>query len=552
MFRSLHIRNYILIDSLDVEFPEGLSIISGQTGAGKSIILGALSLLTGAKAEAGMISEGAENCVAEAVFTEPDRELQAAIEDAGAEWDEESLTVRRVVHKSGRSRSFINDCPVPLGLLSDISSKLIDIHSQHQSLLLGDASFQLSVLDSFAGDGAMLERCSAAWARVLSLRKELDALEARIRKASADRDYNESRFRRLDEARLRDGELEELESEHRKLSNASTIRETLSYATELMAPSSDYAAGVSASLKEAAKALDRISAFVPELNELSSRLSSARLEVDDISAELSGMLEDVDVSPARLQTVEERMSLLYDLMTKYGCQDVAGLIAEREALSTILYDTDSLAEKRDALRTELAAAEAEHAACCKELHASRAAAAPALASKVAADLRFLELDGAVFDIALDPADPGEKGSDAVRFLFSSTGKAPVDVRRCASGGEISRIMLCLKAVLAASKGMPTMIFDEIDSGVSGSAADKMGSMICRMGADMQVLAITHLPQVAAKGQAHFLVSKSVGDSVTSSIKKLSPEERVTEIARMLSGSEISPEALANARRLLHG
>ena len=552
MLRSLHIRNYILIDSLDVEFPEGLSIISGQTGAGKSILLGALSLLTGAKADASLISSGAQNCIAEAEFEVSDPEIHQMVEDAGAEWDESGfLTIRRVVHMSGRSRSFINDCPVQLGVLSEMASRLVDIHSQHQSLMLGDPSFQLSVLDAYARNSELLGKCAALWDRLLELRRSLSALEAKIAQLASERDYNEARFRRLDEARLREGELEELEKEHRKLANATAIQEALAAAHETLSPSSDDMRGVCASLKDASRALSRIEAFMQEAAALSERLAQARVEIDDADSELCGLLDGVDASPARLQALEERMSLLYDLMNAFDCRDVAGLIAERDSLSSALYDSDALVEERDALQGRIASAGKEYTELCSQLRARRAAAAPELAAKIQGDLRFLELDNALFRIALEDAPEGLRGADATRFLLSSAGQEPVDVRRCASGGEISRIMLCLKAVMASFTGMPTMIFDEIDSGVSGSAADKMGSMICRMGADMQVLAITHLPQGAAKGQAHFLVSKSAGDgTVVSTVRQLSADERVMEIARMLSGTSISPEAIANARRLL--
>lgn len=550
MLKALHISHYILIDSLDVVFPEGLIIITGQTGAGKSILLGALSLLTGAKADAAVISEGADNCVVEGEFATDDPRIRTLLDENEVEWDERGLLVRRVIHRSGRSRSFVNDCPVPVGVLSALASYLVDIHSQHQNLVLSDPAFQRSVLDLFAGNGALLRTCRDSWRALQQLRAELRETEARLAQLAGERDYDEARFRRLDEAKLRDGELEELEAEQTRLANAEEIRETLSGVTELLSPSSDDVPGLVPALKEASRLLSRTGTYLPEALELAGRLDSARIELDDVLSEIERTGAAVEVSPRRLEAVEERMSLLYDLMKKYSCASVAELIAERESLSSRLYDSTALEERRETLAQEIAEAQRRQEEIFAALHARRAEAAPALASSLEGKLHFLELDRAVFSVAVDPAVGGEDGADAVRFLFSSTGKNPVDVAKCASGGELSRIMLCLKELLAGYQEMPTMVFDEIDSGVSGSVADKMGSMICAMGDRMQVFAITHLPQVAAKGQAHFLVSKQAGGDVTSTIKKLSPEERVFEIARMLSGAVISDEAVANARRLL--
>ena len=550
MLKALHISHYILIDSLDVVFPEGLIIITGQTGAGKSILLGALSLLTGAKADAAAISEGADSCVVEGEFSTADLEIRAMLDENGVEWEDGSLLVRRVIHRSGRSRSFVNDCPVPVGVLSALASRLVDIHSQHQNLVLSDPSFQRSVLDLFAGNGALLQSCRASWRALQQSKAALRETEARLASLSAERDYDEARFRRLEEAKLQEGELEELEAEQTRLANAEEIRETLSGVEEMLSPSTDDVPGLVPALKEAARQLSRTGAYLPDAASLAERIDAARIELDDILSEIGCLGASVEVSPRRLEVVEERMSLLYDLLKKYGCSTIPELIAEREALSSRLYDSTALEERKEELAREIAAAQQRQEAIFAELRARREAAAPALATRLEKELRYLELDRAVFSVAVEPAPGGEEGADSVRFLFSSTGRQPVDVARCASGGELSRIMLCLKGIMAGFREMPTMVFDEIDSGVSGSAADKMGTMICAMGDRMQVFAITHLPQVAAKGKAHFLVSKQASGDVTSHIKKLSPEERVQEIARMLSGSVISDEAVANARRLL--
>ena len=550
MLKALHISHYILIDSLDVDFPGGLIIITGQTGAGKSILLGALSLLTGAKADASVIAEGADSCVVEAEFGSSDPRIRALLEENGVEWEDSGLLVRRVVHRSGRSRAFVNDCPVTVGVLSDLAACLVDIHSQHRTLMLSDPDFQRSLLDLYAGNGDLLERCSRLWRTLLQKRSELRALEDRIGSLAAERDYNEGRYQRLESAKLREGELEELEAEQERLAHAEEIRMTLSAVEESLSPSAGELPGIVPTLKDAARQLGKTGAFLPEVRELSERLDAARIELDDILSELGHIASSVEVSPQRLEIVEERMSLLYALLTKYDCKDISGLIAVRDELSALLFDSTALEERRDLLAEEIAAMQSSLEELFAALRARRQEAAPALAAGLTEKLHFLELERAVFEIVVDPAEGGANGADTVRFLFSASGRNPVELSRCASGGELSRIMLSLKAVKAELGEMPTMIFDEIDSGVSGSAADKMGTMICGMGTRMQLIAITHLPQVAAKGQAHFLVSKDASSTVSSTLKKLSPEERVLEIARMLSGSVITEEAVANARRLL--
>jgi len=548
---SLHIRNYILIDALDIGFPEGLVIITGQTGAGKSILLGALSLLSGARADASAISEGADSCVVEAEFAGADADLRALLAEADVEEDGDRLLIRRVVSRSGRSRSFINDCPVPLSLLQDVAGRLVDIHSQHKSLLLTDAQFQLSVLDRFAGNAQALADCREAWRGWQGLLSELAAAREEQRRLQADRDFNEAQWRQLDAAKLVPGELEALEEEQKSLANAEQIKEGLGQALELLDGESH---GLSASLKEAGRQLEHIARFLPAVADWQARMESARIELDDVCAEIGAMNERVDLSPARLEAVDERMSLLYSLLKKHHAADVDGLIAARDRYAALL-DGVSASEDR-ILELEAASAEAgrRYEALSAALAKSRRAAAPRFAAAITESLRFLELDRAVFDLSLSDAPQGPSGADRVNFLFSATGRNPVDVAKCASGGELSRIMLSLKAMMAKYFGMPTLIFDEIDTGVSGSVADKMGRMICGMGRDMQVFSITHLPQVAAKGDAHFVVSKSeMPDGRTvSTIREVAGEERTMEIARLLSGATVTPAAIANARELLAG
>ena len=546
MLRSLHIENYVLIDSLDIEFPEGLVIITGQTGAGKSILLGALSLLTGAKADAGTIADGAQSCVVEGEFVvdADNSALRSLLEESEVDWNSGSLLIRRVVNATGRSRSFINDSPVQLQLLSQLSRQLVDIHSQHQSLALTKSSFQLALLDNFAGNANLRRDCQAAWSHLQEVSKDLESLRSRIRSLVAEKDYNQAQWDQLDKARLRAGELEELEAEQKILEGAGQIKENLSLVEQAL--------DCTERLREARKLLEKTAAFIPAADLLASRLESSRLEIEDILEDVSARNASIDLSPERLEQVEDRISLLYQLMRKHDARSVEDLIVIRDRFAEALFDSSALELQEDKLVKELAAAEKSYSEVSDNLHRSRVEAAPRLAAEIQQSLRFLELDRAVFEVAVQDCERGALGADSVCFLFSSTGSSPVDLSKCASGGELSRIMLCLKEMMARYVGMPTMIFDEIDTGVSGSVADKMGRMICTMGEHMQVFAITHLPQVAAKGRAHYLVSKSEDHSgrVVSSIRLLDSESRIREIARLLSGEVITPAALANARELL--
>ena len=554
MLSRLQVKNYVLIDSLEIDFPEGLVIITGQTGAGKSILLGALSLLMGAKADAKVVSEGADNCVVESEFETDaaDNEIRAILEENDVEWDEGHLIVRRVVNSSGRSRSFINDCPVSVGVLQDISSRLVDIHSQHQTLMLSDKHFQLDTLDLFAGNSNLRSLSASLWTRLQQQNRELAELEQKLFRISADKEYNEAQFRQLESANITDGELAQLEEEQKQLANAEEIKSGLSAAEELYSPSSD-SLSIDAALKEADRLLSRVGKYVPAASDLSERVDSCRRELDDIFSEVSSLNSRVDVSQERLEQVEDRMSLLYSLMQKHSCRTESELIAVRDNLSEALYDSTALEEKLAILREEISSTRRELEKVAAELHQSRLLASGPFAEEMTAAIRGLELSYAAFDVQISETQPGQYGSDAVTFRFSATGRNMTDLAKCASGGELSRIMLALKAMRARYVNMPTMIFDEIDTGVSGSVADKMGSMICDMGSYMQVFAITHLPQVAAKGSAHYMVSKDI-DPLTSvavsRIEKLSHEERVLEIARMLSGSTLTDAAVANAKSLL--
>ena len=547
MLHSLCVSNYILIGSLETSFPEGLIIISGETGAGKSILLGALSLVLGAKADASLVGPQGDTCVVEAEFSvsDPVRELFRR-EDLPCE--EDRILLRRVVNRSGRSRSFVNDEPVALPLLQELAALLVDIHAQHQTLRLADERFRMDALDLFAGALPAREACREAWNRMQELHRSLEEIRAQKAQAQKDQSYHFALWEALDKARLTPGEWEELESEQQQLSHAEELKETLCAAEAILLAEE---ASPAQQLRESARLLDKAGRFLPGMEALGERLASVRLEVEDIAEDLARANSRLEASPARLEQVEERISLLHGLMQKHGVSTVEELIAERDRLSALVSDASSLEEKEQALEKERAAAEKTYLQRAEALHTLREKACAPFSKALTAHIHALELEQAVFTASLQSIAPGPNGTESVSFLFSSTGKQPAELSHVASGGELSRIMLSLKAVMARFTRMPTLLFDEIDTGVSGSAADKMGNLVCEMGSDMQIFAITHLPQVAAKGHAHYLVSKEGGQT---RIHLLDPEERVMELARMLSGSVITPAAIENARTLLahHG
>ena len=555
MLTALQVRNYVLIDSLEIDFPEGLIIITGQTGAGKSILLGALGLVMGSKADSSMVSEGADNCVVEAEFETSDMSIRDVLEENEAEWEDGHLTIRRVVNRSGRSRAFVNDCPVPVTVLQDIASRLVDIHSQHQTLLLNDKAFQLDILDHYAGVTGLRQECARLWKMLSELRNELKGIDEKLARLAGERDYNEAQLKQLEAASLRDGELEELEEEQEQLANAEEIKAGLAAVEELFtsASSGGDLPSVTSSLKEAGKQLVKVGRYVPAASELAERVETCRRELEDILDEVVTVNSGTALSETRLEEVENRMSLIYGLLQKHSCADLAELIAFRDRLSDTLVDSTLLEEKRMELKAQVAETQVQLNDIASRLHDQRASAALPFASSIAESIREMELPYAVFEVILNDVPVSATGCDSIEFRFSSTGKNAVDVAKCASGGEMSRIMLALKSMMARYANMPTMIFDEIDTGVSGSVADKMGSVICSMGEFMQVFAITHLPQVAAKGSAHYLVSKNIDPETSkavSTIKKLSDEQRVMEVARMLSGSELTDAAIANAKSLI--
>ena len=553
MLRSLQVRNYILIDSLDVEFPEGLVIISGQTGAGKSILLGALSLTLGAKADASVIGPSSDTCVVEATFDVAGNGTALRIlQEGGFEPDGDQVIIRRVVSRSGRSRSFVCDEPASASFLKDLSEVLLDIHGQHQTLYLSSDAFRLSLLDACAGDSAILGKASAAWEAYTSLDRRYRALSDELAALKERSSFYSQWAEELVKAAPYPGEWEELDELQRRLANAEELESQL-YGAKDVLESSDSHAGVSELLKEAAKSVRSASRYLPDAAPLADRLESARVEIDDVTSEVDRLAEGLAHSPGKLEEVEDRMSLLSSLMKKHSVSSVDELIALKDRFSAGMTSLSDLEEELHEVSISLDKARRDMDSAAEELHSARSAACAGFGSKVTAVLHGLELDNSEFSVSLERIPMCRSGFDRVRFLFTSSPSIPpADLASCSSGGEMSRVMLALKSVCAAYTGMPALVFDEIDSGVSGSAADKMGRLICSMSSSMQVIAITHLPQVAAKGGTHFLVSRTVGDGGrdVTTLSRLDYGQRVSEIARMLSGDTITPEAVSNAKVLL--
>lgn len=535
MLQRLTIQNYALIDSLTISFPGDLVIITGETGAGKSIVIGALSLLLGSRTDVSVVSDKEKNCVVEGEFS----------------LDGEEIILRRVITPAGRSRIFMNDEPATIEDLKGVSSKLIDIHAQHNHLLLAERKFQMKVIDSYCGACDLLSRYSEHYQEYLATAAEIKEVDALIAKSDREREYTEHLYKQLCDAKLREGELQDLEAEQSRLSNSEEIKESLGAIESLF---SNELYSITQKLKEAESIIGKLSKYIPQFEEFSQRVYSARVELKDIESEVSAASERVVYSPERLLEVDNRLALIHDLMRKHTVSTEIELIEKQRELEAKLGENADHHEKRGALLKR----EAELKRTCEEeaqqLHIMRSEAAPKLAETLQERIRGLEMPLAHLQIVVSKCGTfGKDGKDDIFFNFSANGSQELkEISKCASGGELSRIMLCIKANMAKYTGMPTMIFDEIDTGISGSIADKMGEVIGEMGHSMQVFAITHLPQVASKGDTHYLVYKESNETgeVKTKIRKIEGEERLMEIARMLSGSKLTPEAVANAKVLL--
>lgn len=551
MLKSLYISNYALIESLEINFPDGLIIITGETGAGKSILLGALSLLLGAKAETSVFKKQDKNCVVEAEFiVEHKKSIEELFEKEQIEFDKR-IILRRTIAPGGKSRSFVNDNPVSVQFLKELSSHIIDIHAQHQHLLLADNNFQLSVLDAWCNNNSLLEKYQSAHDKYNLLSQKVKELEQKLSASNTESEYDNYVLKQLDEAKLKEGELELLEEEFSIISNAGEIRSTLEAVVAGLNPAEF---SLIQNLKDGVNLLNKIEDKYHFAKELSSRLESCRIELKDIEQDLIEKSDKISISPERASELEERISLIYTLLKRHKCEDVATLIEIRDNLVNKGYNVELIKEELDKTLNELSDCEKLRADFASELHNKRLSESSNFSSLLQNNIRELEMPHAEFAVEIkENLTYNLFGKDSVQFLFSANKNVmPRELSKVASGGEVSRIMLCLKAVNAKNIEMPSMIFDEIDTGVSGSIADKMGNLLDDLSKNLQIFAITHLPQIASKGNTHLLVYKEIDtqNMTNTHIKEITGYEREREIARMLSGSELTQAAFNNAKELL--
>lgn len=549
MIKSLSIKNYALIDTIEIDFKEGFTIITGETGAGKSILMGALSLITGQRADTGVLKDDEKKCVVEANFLLANYGLQDFFEQNELDYANETI-LRREISPAGKSRAFINDTPANLNILKELSIRLIDIHSQHESLNLNQSEFQLKVVDSFAGNANLLQSYQLKFTEYKTIKKQLDELKEEAAQSKGDFDYLNFRFDELENAKLLNNEQEELEEEAKTLNNTEEIQRNLSVMHNAL---SEDEFSVLTNLKEAHNAASKTVPFFGKINSIEERLNSSYIELKDIAEEIGLILGDIEYNPERVELVNARLDLIYSLQQKHKVNTVAALLEIKEKLDSELQNIVSFDDQIDKLSDKLKKTAAELENHALSLHKKRKKVLPEIEKYVAGQLGQLGMPEAKFKIALEGLlEYSPKGKDKISFLFSANKNISAqNISKVASGGELSRLMLSIKSLLSKSIGLPTIIFDEIDTGVSGEIADKMGAIMQSMSENMQVLSITHLPQVAAKGSTHFLVYKDESKNTsTTGIKKLSSEERLQELAKMLSGENITKEAIENAKVLL--
>jgi len=550
MLRSLYIKNYALIDILEIDFDKGFSVITGETGAGKSIILGALALILGQRADTRSIKSGEAKCIIEGTFDVSDYDLKSFCEENDIEYDAATYILRREVLSSGKSRAFINDTPVSLNDLKLLGEQLIDIHSQHKNLLLADNRFQLQVVDILAKTCGLLRAYQYSYKDYKTAQKQLDELVSLSEKSREDEDYFRYQFNALDEAKLRDGEQEEYEQELETLNHAEDIKTALYKIHTLLA---DDDGGILHRLKESLNTAQNLSRIFARSEDIIRQLETSYIDLKDLSPEVEKIAEDVEFNPERLEFIQSRLDLIYTLQQKHKVSSVSDLLAIHLDLQTKLENLDSYDLRIDELQKVVDEKLSLLNNFATTLTSSRKSAIKSIEAQLTTGVSALGMPNVRFECELTPKDNLDiTGGDNLRFLFSANKNIPLQpVADIASGGEISRVMLCLKSMIAGATALPTIIFDEIDTGVSGEVADKMGQIMKDFGTEMQVIAITHLPQIASKGDAHYFVYKSDNnDSTSTNIRELNKEERITEIAQMLSGSHITEAAIENAKVML--
>lgn len=549
MIKKLIIRNYALIDSLEIDFASGFSVMTGETGAGKSIILGALSLILGQRADVRVVTDMAVKTVVEGSFDISQYDLDSFFEDNDLEYDATDCMLRREISPSGKSRAFINDTPVTIAQLKSLGERLIDIHSQHQNLLLADSRFQLRLVDVLAHNADETEAYAKAYKTLCELKRRYSQVKQQQDAGRADEDYWRFQWSQLDEARLVDGEQEELEAEQERLSHAEEIKEKL-YEIRALLDSDE--GGTLNLLKTLLSKMRSVQTYFAEAESLADRAESAYIELKDIDSTFACWNEQLSVDPERLLQVQERLDVLYTLQQKHRVKSVAELIALRDDFAMRLSRIDNSDALLDVLLRDIEVAQQALEICASRLSATREAQAPLLAERLMEEVRPLGMPHVQVAVCLEPHVYDETGGEQVVIRFSANKNQPLlPVSDVASGGEISRLMLCIKSLVADALALPTIVFDEIDTGVSGDIAARMGRIMQRMSRYMQVIAITHLPQVAAIGDNHYRVYKdNSGDTTRTHLVRLSEHEREEEIARMLSGTVLTEAAVNNARSLL--
>ena len=550
MLKQLYIKNFTLIDTLDIQLHPGFSVITGETGAGKSIILGAIGLLLGQRADSKTIKQGADKCVIEAHFDLSRYQIEPFFTDNDIEYDANDTIIRRELTSAGKSRAFVNDTPVALTTLKELGEQLVDVHSQHQNLLLQKQDFQLSVVDIIAGDSKELLAYGQAFADYTQAERQLQELKDAIEQNRQNADFLQFQFNELNDARLVDGEQEELEQRSETMTHAEDIKSALYEADNALSADET---GIVASLRTAAAALKGIERVLPAAKELAERMDSAYIELKDVAQEVSSSLEDVDFDPAELDAVNSRLDRIYDLEKKYHADSIAELITMRDDLKQKL---SAIENSDDALQEQQAKCQQLKEKCqelANALTRQRTKAARQIEKEMQQRLVPLGMPNVRFAINIGQSELSRSGQDKVSFLFSANTSTPLQpVAQVASGGEIARVMLSLKVMISGAVKLPTIIFDEIDTGVSGRVAEQMAQLMQEMGShERQVISITHLPQIAALGTSHYKVAKAETKSgTTSTMTELTADERVSEIAQMLSGSDVTAAAIQNAKELL--
>lgn len=551
MLKSLSIENYALIDSIQITFDSGLTVITGETGAGKSIILGALSLILGQRADSRHIKQGESRCLIEGIFDISNyHDLKSFFEEHDWIYDSNECILRREIWDNGKSRAFVNDSPVYLNDLKNLGSILIDIHSQHQNLVLNDNLFQLSLIDILAGTAIEKQDYKKVYSDYRLLEKKINDLRVQSKKNKEEEDYLRFQLKNLTEVKLKPGEQEELEEELETLTHSEDIKTGL---FAVMSMLSEDEINVDSLLRSIVDALQDVQNVYPKVTELTERVRSAYIDLKDVLGDVSNYFEEIDFNPKRQQLIENRLSDIYGLQKKHSVTTVNELISRRDEIALQINNINSLEEKILLLDREVYEKKTLMLEKGEMLSRKRKNAVPAIEKELTERLSYLKIANSRFKCKFEEKTiPDKTGIDNLEFLFSANKNSALQpVSEVASGGEISRLMLCLKAMIAGATDLPTIIFDEIDTGTSGEIADRLGTIMRQMSRDMQVIAITHLPQIASKGDTHFVVYKEeVQNKVTTKIKKLSKSERIEEIAQMLSGSKITSEAIENAKAIL--